>query len=54
MKGVYLLLGSNLGNSRETLRKAIDQIEVAIGNIISLSSVYKTKAWGVEDQPDFL
>ena len=54
MKGVYLLLGSNLGNSRETLRKAIDQIEVAIGNIISLSSVYKTKAWGIEDQPDFL
>lgn len=54
MKGVYLLLGSNLGNSRETLQRAIDQIEVAVGELVCSSSVYKTKAWGIEDQADFL
>ncbi|MCK5367443.1 MAG: 2-amino-4-hydroxy-6-hydroxymethyldihydropteridine diphosphokinase [Cyclobacteriaceae bacterium] len=54
MKGIYLLLGSNLGNSREILKKAIVEIENDIGEIVKSSSVYKTKAWGIEDQPDFL
>ncbi|MCK5467522.1 MAG: 2-amino-4-hydroxy-6-hydroxymethyldihydropteridine diphosphokinase [Cyclobacteriaceae bacterium] len=54
MKGIYLLLGSNLGNSREILKKAIGEIENDIGEIVKSSSVYKTKAWGIEDQPDFL
>ncbi len=54
MNGIYLLLGSNIGNSKLMLEKSIEQIKVMIGQIIKLSSIYKTKAWGFEDQPDFL
>ncbi len=54
MKGIYLLLGSNLGNSRRLLNEAIDLIELTVGKVINSSAVYKTKAWGIEDQPDFL
>lgn len=54
MKGIYLLLGSNLGNSKEILDHAVSEIEHDIGDIINASSIYKTKAWGIEDQPDFL
>ena len=54
MKGIYLLLGSNLGNSKEILDHAVSEIEHDIGDIINTSSIYKTKAWGMEDQPDFL
>ena len=54
MKGIYLLLGSNMGDSMEVLDHAISEIEYAIGEIVKSSSIYKTKAWGIEDQPDFL
>ena len=54
MKGIYLLLGSNLGDSSKILRDASKRIEASIGKITKFSSVYQTKAWGVEDQPDFL
>ena len=51
---VYLLLGSNLGNRKEILDKAIELINDKIGVIISKSKDYETKPWGVTDQPDFL
>lgn len=54
MNGIYLLLGSNLGNSFETLGLAATQIEKYVGEIVGSSGVYKTKAWGIENQPDFL
>ena len=54
MKGIYLLLGSNLGDRKEILKMARRHIGLSIGNIIQSSSIYATKAWGVEDQPDFL
>ena len=54
MKGIYLLLGSNLGDSLAMLNKAKDLIASEIGQVINLSSIYSTKAWGVEDQADFL
>ena len=54
MKGIFLLLGSNLGNRSETLQKARDLINNEIGRIVNQSSIYSTKAWGVENQPDFL
>jgi 2-amino-4-hydroxy-6-hydroxymethyldihydropteridine diphosphokinase len=50
---VYLLLGSNVGNRKEMLEKAKMNLG-SIGHIISVSSVYETKAWGKSDQPDFL
>ena len=54
MNGIYLLLGSNLGDSASMLSRAIEEIRKHIGAIVQTSSVYKTKAWGIEDQPDFL
>lgn len=51
---VYLLLGSNLGNKKEILNKAIELLDEKIGIIISQSKDYETKPWGVTDQPDFL
>lgn len=54
MNFVYLLLGGNLGNRFEILDNAITEIEIHIGKILKKSSIYETKAWGKEDQPDFL
>ncbi|MBL7703345.1 MAG: 2-amino-4-hydroxy-6-hydroxymethyldihydropteridine diphosphokinase [Ferruginibacter sp.] len=54
MNKMYLLLGSNQGNSKIQLTKATRQIEKQIGGIIRQSSLYSTAAWGSINQPDFL
>ena len=54
LQAVHLLLGSNLGNRKEILDKAIELIIRKIGVIVSQSKDYETKPWGVTDQPDFL
>jgi 2-amino-4-hydroxy-6-hydroxymethyldihydropteridine diphosphokinase len=54
MNTVYLLLGSNIGNSEEQLRLATQNIKKQVGNVIASSSIYQTAAWGKTDQPDFL
>lgn len=51
---VFLLLGSNLGDSLRNLMIATDKIENHIGVVMKKSSIYKTTPWGVTDQPDFL
>jgi 2-amino-4-hydroxy-6-hydroxymethyldihydropteridine diphosphokinase len=50
---IYLLLGSNLGDSFNCLKLAVEEI-AKFGEIQSTSSIYKTKPWGKKDQPDFL
>lgn len=54
MDGIYLLLGTNLGDKFLNLQKSKMGIEGLMGSIIKQSSVYKTAAWGVEDQNLFL
>ena len=54
MNKTYFLLGSNMGNSKGRLSKAIMQIEKHIGIITRKSSLYVTAAWGNTKQPDFL
>lgn len=51
---LILLLGSNQGNSQALLKDAIGLLQARIGEIETLSAVYRTKAWGQTDQPDFL
>ena len=51
---VYLLLGSNLGNRKEILDKAINLLSQKVGVIILRSKDYETAPWGVTNQPDFL
>lgn len=54
MNTAYLLLGGNQGNVNENLSKSIDLITLNAGKIVKKSSVYRTKAWGYTQQPDFL
>jgi 2-amino-4-hydroxy-6-hydroxymethyldihydropteridine diphosphokinase len=49
----FLLLGSNLGDSRTHLSNAIKKL-TAHGQIVRKSSVYRSAAWGMTNQPDFL
>ncbi len=50
----FLLLGSNLEEPAKQLKKANKLISEHIGKVLKKSSVYKTAAWGLTDQPDFL
>ena len=54
MNKLYLLLGSNMGNSNAQLTKARQHIEKLIGPVTRQSSLYATAAWGNTKQPDFL
>lgn len=54
MTEIYLLLGSNLGDRRRILAKALELVRSAAGKVIRCSSIYETAAWGLTDQPAFL
>ncbi|EMR04809.1 Bifunctional folate synthesis protein [Cesiribacter andamanensis AMV16] len=54
MSGIYLLLGSNLGDRMATLEKANSLLEQQLGPLCASSSLYETAAWGMENQADFL
>jgi len=43
---VYLSLGSNLGDKIKNLQSAINLIDTNIGDVLSISNVYKTKSEG--------
>lgn len=51
MSRAVLSLGSNLGDRLAFLKSVIDGLG---GAVVAVSSVYETKPWGVEGQPDFL
>ena len=54
MRKIFLLTGSNIGNSQTHLEYAIKKISSAVGLIAQHSSVYKTEPWGNTNQQDFL
>jgi 2-amino-4-hydroxy-6-hydroxymethyldihydropteridine diphosphokinase len=54
MQTAYLLIGGNLGDKEKNLQQAIDLINESCGKIIHQSSIYKTAAWGITEQPEFL
>jgi 2-amino-4-hydroxy-6-hydroxymethyldihydropteridine diphosphokinase len=51
---VFLSTGANRGNRLRQLAVARQLIEERIGRVDAASHVYQTKAWGLEDQADFL
>ena len=53
-KGIYLLLGSNMGDAFAHLNNAIEALKKLPIEVIKISSVYKTAAWGKTDQNPFL
>jgi len=48
----YLSLGTNQGNKKENLQRAIDLIADKVGTVLGISSIYKTESWGF-DSNDF-
>ena len=54
MNTVYLLLGSNLGNSKEIFHQAIHILEFSVGFIISSSSLYESPPWGFQHENNFI
>ena len=53
-KGIYILLGSNLGNREQNLGLALDKIASGVGRILTQSSIYQSEPWGNSQQPQFL
>lgn len=54
MQKTILHIGSNVGDAKANLERCVGLIEERIGTCKSLSSVYLTQAWGLENQNDFL
>ena len=51
---IYLLLGSNEGDPVVNLKTAREHIAKSVGRVAACSSLYRSAAWGMRDQPDFL
>jgi 2-amino-4-hydroxy-6-hydroxymethyldihydropteridine diphosphokinase len=45
-------IGSNVGDAPANVRGAFERLGT-LGTVAARSSLYRTKAWGVTDQPDF-
>lgn len=54
MSKVVLLLGSNLGNRKNFLDKAIELIKSEVGLISKASSIYESEPWGFNSNNLFL
>ncbi|WMN11537.1 2-amino-4-hydroxy-6-hydroxymethyldihydropteridine diphosphokinase [Marivirga salinae] len=54
MEGIFLLLGSNLGDRAKVLQLAIKALEYKGIKLVKKSAVYETAAWGITDQQAFL
>lgn len=53
MEGVYLGLGTNLGNRLENLVAAVRMLEANGLKVLKYSSVYETPPWGFETESAF-
>jgi 2-amino-4-hydroxy-6-hydroxymethyldihydropteridine diphosphokinase len=51
---IFLLTGSNIGDSELNLLNASKFIHQQIGKVVAASHVYKTEPWGNKDQQVFL
>ena len=50
----YLLLGGNVGDRMEYLRRSVELLERDAGNVIAISSVYESEPWGFDHPQWFL
>ncbi len=53
MKGIWLLLGTNLGDRKANLEKAIYWLSQQDILVEEYSSIYESEPWGVTNQPWF-
>jgi 2-amino-4-hydroxy-6-hydroxymethyldihydropteridine diphosphokinase len=49
----FLLIGGNIGDRLRYLEQARNAIEQSCGRILSISSIYETEAWGLQEQNAF-
>lgn len=49
----YLSLGSNLGKKQANIELALEEIKKDIGEVLRISSIYETEAWGVISQDNY-
>ena len=54
MATVYLGLGTNIGNRKENLTRAIGLLSLALGHYTALSSFIETAPWGFDSDNAFL
>ncbi len=52
-KVTYLSLGSNLGNKKENIEKAIKHLKKSVGEVVKISNYYLSESWGFKSD-DFL
>ncbi len=51
----YIGLGANLGDAAASLRSALTRLdELPQTQLLAASRLYRTPAWGVREQPDFI
>lgn len=54
MNRAFIAFGSNLGESREIIDKALSMIESSGCQLINISNIYETEPYGYKDQPNFI
>ncbi|MDR0574838.1 MAG: 2-amino-4-hydroxy-6-hydroxymethyldihydropteridine diphosphokinase [Tannerella sp.] len=54
MSFVYLGLGSNLGDKRRNIKKALTLMIERVGDILALSDFYETSSWGYDSTEMYL
>lgn len=56
MVEAYIGLGANMGDAAEAIEAALRRLDDAAAGVrlVARSSLYRTAAWGVTDQPDFV
>lgn len=53
MSKVNIALGANIGEPAVSMRQAAARL-AELGEVLKCSSIYRTKPWGLTEQPDFL
>lgn len=54
MSVVYLGLGSNLGDRRGNIYRAVELIADSVGTVVRMSSLYDTEPWGFSSDNMFV
>ncbi len=54
MSVVYLGLGSNLGDRRSNIYRAVELIADSVGTVVRMSSLYDTEPWGFSSDNMFV
>lgn len=48
LQTTYISIGSNVGDKREHLQKAVHKLSTEIGRILKISAIYETPSWGFD------